>query len=145
MELNALFLGIDLLFLLITLKFIFFIYKNFFRKPHNLQERYGNNTWALVTGATDGIGKAFCQEFAKRGMNVILVSRTLDKLKRVERELKTEYPQIKFECIVFDFEKCIKAEDYLETFGPLKYRFDISILVNNVGLAFNKYFMNNKI
>ena len=32
--------------------------------------------WAVVTGATDGIGKAYSFELASRGMNVILVSRT---------------------------------------------------------------------
>ena len=31
--------------------------------------------WALVTGATDGIGKAYAMAMAKKGLNVILVSR----------------------------------------------------------------------
>ncbi len=36
---------------------------------------YGKNSWVIVTGATDGIGKGFCEEFAKRGFNILLVSR----------------------------------------------------------------------
>lgn len=145
MELSTLSLAIDFVFLFITLKFFYFVYKNFLRKPYNLLERYGNDSWALITGATDGIGKAFCQELAKRGINVILVSRSLDKLKRVENEIKTEYPNIKTECIAFDFEKRITTEDYIETFSPVKHQYDISILINNVGLAFNRYFLDTDI
>lgn len=41
----------------------------------------------MVTGATDGIGKAFAVEFAKRGMNVVLISRSLDRLQAVAQEI----------------------------------------------------------
>jgi 17beta-estradiol 17-dehydrogenase / very-long-chain 3-oxoacyl-CoA reductase len=33
--------------------------------------------WAVVTGATDGIGLAYCKAVAKQGMNVVLISRTV--------------------------------------------------------------------
>ena len=36
--------------------------------------------WAVVTGATDGIGKGFAREMASKGINIVLVSRTLSKL-----------------------------------------------------------------
>ena len=36
--------------------------------------------WAVVTGATDGIGKGFAKELASKGLNIVLVSRTLSKL-----------------------------------------------------------------
>ena len=35
----------------------------------------------VVTGATDGIGLALAKEIAKKGVNVVLVSRTMEKLK----------------------------------------------------------------
>lgn len=58
------------------------IYRHFIRKPYNLLLRYGTdvNTWALVTGASDGIGAEYCRQLAKMGFNVCLVSRTLSKL-----------------------------------------------------------------
>ena len=43
-------------------------------------ERYGKGSWAIVTGATDGIGKAAATYLANEGFNVVLMSRTLSKL-----------------------------------------------------------------
>lgn len=37
---------------------------NFVRIKKNLPERYGHKSWVCVTGASDGIGKAFCLELA---------------------------------------------------------------------------------
>ncbi len=50
---------------------------------------YGS--WAVVTGCTDGIGKAYVEQFAKRGINVVLISRTLEKLNAQADELKRKY------------------------------------------------------
>ncbi|XP_074014306.1 inactive hydroxysteroid dehydrogenase-like protein 1 isoform X2 [Numenius arquata] len=44
----------------------------------DLVKRYGK--WAVVTGSTDGIGKAYAEELAKRGVNIILISRNKEKL-----------------------------------------------------------------
>ena len=41
----------------------------------------------VVTGASDGIGKAYCHELAKQGLNVVLMSRTKIKLDAVAEEL----------------------------------------------------------
>ena len=37
-------------------------------------EKYGIKSWAIVTGCTQGIGKAFCLELASLGFNLVLVS-----------------------------------------------------------------------
>ena len=55
------------------------------RSFSNLKEKYGQ--WAIVTGATDGIGKEYARELARMGMNVILMSRSIDKLTKVAQEI----------------------------------------------------------
>ncbi|XP_027730797.1 testosterone 17-beta-dehydrogenase 3 isoform X2 [Vombatus ursinus] len=41
--------------------------------------------WAVITGAGDGIGKAYSYELAKRGLNIVMISRTLEKLQAVAK------------------------------------------------------------
>ena len=46
-----------------------------------------NNSYALVTGATSGIGLEISRDLAKRGYNLILVARTRGKLDKISNEL----------------------------------------------------------
>jgi 17beta-estradiol 17-dehydrogenase / very-long-chain 3-oxoacyl-CoA reductase len=64
---------------------------------------YGKGSWALVTGASDGIGAEFCKQLASKGFNICLVSRTLSKLKDVESAIKSQNPTIKTRIIEADF------------------------------------------
>ena len=68
--------------------FFVFLHVCFFRPGKNLGKEYG--VWAVVTGATDGIGKAMALKLSKQGMKVLLVSRSQDKLELVQKEFKGE-------------------------------------------------------
>uniref|UniRef100_A0A8C5D2N9 Very-long-chain 3-oxoacyl-CoA reductase-B-like n=1 Tax=Gouania willdenowi TaxID=441366 RepID=A0A8C5D2N9_GOUWI len=48
-------------------------------------ERLGR--WAVVTGATDGIGKAYAEELARRGFSIVLISRSQEKLDDVSNSI----------------------------------------------------------
>lgn len=52
----------------------------------NLKEKYG--PWAIVTGATSGIGRAMATELAAVNLNLVLISRNEDNLGKVATELK---------------------------------------------------------
>ena len=49
------------------------------------------NSYALVTGATSGIGLEISRDLARRGYNLILVARTKENLSKTSRELIKEY------------------------------------------------------
>ncbi|XP_054041048.1 17-beta-hydroxysteroid dehydrogenase type 3 isoform X1 [Rissa tridactyla] len=86
----------------------------------------------VVTGAGDGLGKAYSFELAKRGLNIVMISRTLEKLQRVASEVEQATGQ-KVKVIQADFTKNSVYEDIEKTLQGL----DIGVLVNNVGMLHN--------
>lgn len=92
--------------------------------------------YAVVTGATDGIGKAYALALAKRGMSLILVSRTESKLQAVAEEIdsknykgveKTKY----IVCDYSNFDEKTRARVNKELEG-----LDVGVLINNVGQSY---------
>lgn len=97
-------------------------------------KKYGLGSWALVTGATDGIGLGFAQVLAKSGFNIILVSRTQDKLDRVADELRMYSVQV--QTIAADFSKCPEnPNEFFNNIDEKTRELDVSLVVNNVGTA----------
>lgn len=92
-----------------------------------LSVKYGK--WAVVTGSTDGIGKAYAMELAKRGINIVLISRTQKKLDDVAVEITSRH-LVETKTIAADFSKG------KEVYDKIRKELDdipIGILVNNVG------------
>lgn len=58
------------------------------RNHKNLKDCYG--PWALIAGASEGIGRAFSDQLAKAGMNLVLVSRSENKLEAAKIAIQTE-------------------------------------------------------
>uniref|UniRef100_A0A0K0DBX7 Estradiol 17-beta-dehydrogenase 12 n=1 Tax=Angiostrongylus cantonensis TaxID=6313 RepID=A0A0K0DBX7_ANGCA len=90
--------------------------------------------WAVVTGATDGIGKAYAYEMARKGFNVYLVSRTQSKLSEVQKDIMEKYSKVEVKTFAFDF--CVGS---IEAYAPLLKALDeveVGILVNNVGMSY---------
>jgi hypothetical protein len=71
-----------------------------------VSNRYGakSGAWALVTGASDGIGHAFAIEMAKRGFNVFISARSEDKLQARAQTIAEKY-NVRAKFIVADASK----------------------------------------
>lgn len=54
----------------------------------DLAYEYGTNSWAVITGASDGIGLAFAKELAKEGFNICLIARNPKKLSDAEHKIQ---------------------------------------------------------
>ncbi|CAI2375721.1 unnamed protein product [Moneuplotes crassus] len=119
-------------------RFVFCIQRYFFRKGHNVQERYGQGSWILVTGATDGTGKATAIYAAKeKGMNVVLVGRNKDRLLKAEKEVRTANSSIDTRIYEFDFNKSTEIKDFMKISEEFK-DLDISIFFSNAGVMTTK-------
>ncbi|KAL7920661.1 short chain dehydrogenase/reductase [Trichoderma austrokoningii] len=118
--------------------------------PSNLQ-RYahasadGRPPWALVTGASDGIGRAFAEELALRGFNVVLHGRNQAKLDIVMSELQKRHTGRAFRTLIADASKvqcvnCLQAGEAQShnslDFNAIKDALQdlhLTVLINNAG------------
>ena len=86
--------------------------------------------WALVTGASRGLGFLAAAELAKRGCNLILQSRTAENSQKAAAELEKYGVQIKSVGCELGEEKAVRAMlDEIDAFGV-----DVDIVLNNAGL-----------
>jgi short-subunit dehydrogenase len=98
----------------------------------DFQAKYGKDSYVLITGSSDGIGKEFAYFFASKGMNLILWSRTMSKLEKIKAELSQKYPSIDIKVISSDFSNSHQQNYFDDNMHSIK-DLDISMLVNNVG------------
>ncbi len=87
--------------------------------------------WALVTGASAGIGVALARELAARGANLILTARRLDRLQTLADELTAKGAQVRVVSADL-FDPAAPEQIYAATVGA---GLQVDILINNAGLG----------
>jgi short-subunit dehydrogenase len=100
-----------------------------FQAPRrSLRERYGD--WAVVTGASSGIGAAFARAFAREGVSVVLSARRGEMLEAVATEIGAE-SGVATRVVAADLAAPGGAEQLADAVADL----EIGILVNNAGFG----------
>ena len=93
------------------------------------------SSWALVTGATSGIGESFTRLLASNKYNIVLVARDLPRLQERATALEAKYG-IETQVIQADLatdEGCLRVEKYI-------LENQVDVLINNAGFGTNKAF-----
>ena len=93
------------------------------------------SSWALVTGATSGIGESFTRLLASKSYNIVLVARDLPRLHERAQGLEEKYG-VKTQIIQADLstdDGCLKVEKFIVDN-------QIDVLINNAGFGTNKAF-----
>jgi len=96
------------------------------RVTHVNKQRFG--PWALVTGASSGIGRAFAAQLAANGINLVLAARRLPMLDEVGRDLAREH-RIQFRTVRVD----LAEPDFLNTLIDATNDLDVGLVVSNAG------------
>src|SRR5271168_5278519 len=93
------------------------------------REKYGE--WALVTGASAGIGLEFAKALAREGMSIVLTARREERLNALADELKQKY-QINTRVVAVD----LAANDGVDRLADAVADLPIAFLVNNAGFGY---------
>ena len=113
------------------LRFLRFIH--LYTRPSSIKRYlYGDSPpWALVTGASDGIGLGIAHELANNGFNVVIHGRNPEKLSRTKAELEREHTNVQFKIAVLDAGTATtqQIDELVASLDPL----NLTVLVNNVG------------
>lgn len=88
--------------------------------------------YALITGATSGIGEACAKRFAKEGYQLILTGRREDRLVALQKQLQSTKTNVIIAC--FDVRNQIEVEKTIHSLDD-KVKSQLAVLINNAGLA----------
>src|SRR6266481_6297729 len=86
--------------------------------------------WALVTGASSGIGKEFARQIAASGINVVLVARRDALLAELGRAISQEF-DVQYRALAMD----LSQEGFIAGLADATRDIDIGLVVSNAGTA----------
>lgn len=84
--------------------------------------------WAVITGASSGIGEEFARQLAQSGLNVVLVARRLSALEALGSELAKTF-SIHYRAVELD----LTSDDFLERMEQATQDLDIGLVISNAG------------
>src|SRR6202790_2520218 len=91
-------------------------------------DKKGFGPWALITGASSGIGREFARQIAASGINIVLVARREDLLNEVGVQFSKRYG-VEHRVVVLD----VSREDFIGQLASATDDLDIGLVVSNAG------------
>ena len=116
----------------LIIRFLCFIWSYYLRPQQNLIKKYGK-CWAMITGGSEGIGEAIARELASQGFNILLVSRSREKLEKAVHNILRDFPGVECEFVIFDFNERLVSKEAYEPLIREHEKKDIGIVIQNVG------------
>ena len=108
------------------------------RCKQDLYKKYGTKdgqSWAVVTGGSDGIGLEMSNQLAGYGFNVCIVSRNLEKIEQKIAELRQSHPNTQFKAVKADISKMNTMDAYNELVQRELVDLDLGVVCLNAGTA----------
>ncbi|MPM12524.1 hypothetical protein SDC9_58877 [bioreactor metagenome] len=106
-----------------------------FRKNETQMKTNENQKYALITGASQGLGKALAEELASRKTNLLLVSLPGEYLEETSREIAQKH-----NIAVHFLEKNLAEQESVFEIAEWARNFNVNILINNAGVGGTRAF-----
>jgi uncharacterized protein len=100
------------------------------RQRNTPVDRIRFGPWAVVTGASSGIGRAIARQIAASGINVVLVARRRALLEEVGHDVSTEFG-VQHRVVVAD----LSTEGFIDRLAAATSDLDVGLVVSNAGTA----------
>lgn len=104
---------------------------------NNFKDKYG--PWALVTGASSGIGRSLAKELAQRGLSLVLIGRSVAELDQLSVDLRSRNRQIDCRVLVSD----LSEDDAVSSIVAFTQELDIGLLIASAGFGSSGAFLEN--
>ena len=89
-------------------------------------------SYVLITGSSRGLGRHLAEACAKRGLNIVLVSRSENKMKDLANIFVSQY-KVDVRCLAIDLLQSGAVEELFQ--WCKKNQLEVRILINNIGFA----------
>jgi short-subunit dehydrogenase len=94
---------------------------------NNIQQ-FGS--WAIVTGASSGIGKEFAFQLASKGLNIVLIARRENLLQELSKEIANTY-NVQTKYLVLD----LTHNNFIDQLEIFTQKLDVGVMISNAGGA----------
>lgn len=99
------------------------------------------DNWAVVTGASEGLGYEFSRKMAQKRYSVLMISRSEEKLRKAKNKIEAEFPKANLKILPLDLSKAGNFTIFEETIEELE---NIDVFINNCGVSYKypEYFLD---